>query len=166
MGTTRSLSDNAAIEKIQELTKGKIGLFCTIQNGEIESRPMSTQAVDEDGTMWFFSHRDSHKNQQIESIDKVYLMYSDQDKHHYLSLTGYAEVIVDKAKIEELWNPFVKAWFEGGKDDPAITLLKVTPVDGHYWDTKDGKLVTLIKIAVASLTGNHKDGSVEGDLNL
>jgi general stress protein 26 len=166
MGTTKSLDDNAAIEKIKELTKGKIGLLCTIQNGEIESRPMSTQGVDDDGTMWFFSHRDSHKNQQIENVDKVYLMYSDQDKHHYLSLAGYAEVVVDKAKIEEYWNPFVKAWFEGGKDDPAITLLKVTPVDGHYWDTKDGKLVTLIKIAVASLTGSHKDGSVEGDLNL
>ena len=94
-------------------------------------------------------------------------MYIDQDKHHYLSLTGAAEVVEDQKKVDELWNGFLNAWFEEGKDDPQVSLIKVTPEDGHYWDTKNGKLVTLIKIAMAAVTGNRgKDGSLEGDIHI
>ena len=145
----------------------KICLFCTYQNNEIASRPMSTAGIDDDGTMWFFSQKDSEKNEQLRLENKVYLMYIDQDKHHYLSLTGTAEVVEDRQKVDELWNGFLKAWFEEGKDDPQISLIKVTPEEGHYWDTQNGKLVTLIKIAMAAVTGNRdKDGSLEGDIRL
>ena len=91
----------------------------------------------------------------------------DTGKQHYLSLTGTAEIVNDKAKVEELWEPFAKAWFEGGKDDPQLTLIRFNPEDGHYWDTKNGKLISLIKVAVAALTGNQdKDGSLEGDIKV
>jgi general stress protein 26 len=93
-------------------------------------------------------------------------MYMDTGKEHYLSLSGHAEIVKDKAKTDELWNVFIKAWFEGGKDDPAITLIKVMPEEGHYWDTKNGKLVSMIKIAAAALTGSHSDGGVEGDITV
>src|SRR5688572_5431153 len=167
MGTTKSLYDQEAIEKIKEMAKEKICLFCTNHNNEIESRPMSTAGIDDDGTLWFFSQKDSEKNQQLQTENKVYLMYIDQDKHHYLSLTGTAEVVNDRKKVDELWNGFLNTWFEYGKDDPQVSLIKVTPEDGHYWDTKNGKLVTLIKIAMAAMTGNRdRDGSLEGDIHL
>src|SRR5688500_3657661 len=93
MGTTKSLYNEEAVEKIKEMAKEKICLFCTNHNNEIESRPMSTAGIDEDGTLWFFSQKDSEKNQQLQTENKVYLMYINQDKHHYLSLTGIAEVV-------------------------------------------------------------------------
>jgi hypothetical protein len=41
--------------------------------------------------------------------------------------------------------------------------LKVTPKEGYYWDTKDGKVVAAFKIAVAAVSGgNGSDGGVEG----
>ena len=52
----------------------------------------------------------------------------------------------------------------GEDEDPDISLIRVTPQDGHYWDTKNGKLISTIKIAVAALTGNSMDGGVEGNL--
>jgi len=92
MGDTKSLYDAQAVEKVKEMTEGKICLFCTYNNNEIVSRPMSTAGIDDDGTLWFFSQLDSVKNHQLQVDNKVYLMYLDQDKHHYLSLTGRAEV--------------------------------------------------------------------------
>jgi general stress protein 26 len=167
MGTVKNLLNDEAIEKIKELANRKICLFCTHDNGEITSRPMDTQGIDDDGSMWFFSRRSSHKNDQISQDNKVYLMYMDTGKQHYLSLSGTAEIVNDRAKVEELWDPMVKAWFEGGKDDPELTLIRVNPEDGHYWDTKNGKLVSLIKVAVAAITGNQdKDGSLEGSLKV
>ena len=49
--------------------------------------------------------------------------------------------------------------------DPSLTIIKVTPEDGYYWDTKDGKLITLLKMAAGAITGKEIDGSIEGKLN-
>ncbi len=166
MGDIMNLSGNEAVEKIKEMAEGKICLFCTYEDSEVVSRPMSTQKVEDDGTIWFFSDKNSVKNDQIVTDNKVYLMYADTSKQHYLSLIGYAEIVFDKNKIDELWTPIAKAWFEEGKDDPDITLLKVMPDNGHYWDTKNGKLVSTIKIAIAAMTGKEMDGSIEGDLSV
>ena len=53
-----------------------------------------------------------------------------------MSIFGTAEILFDKNKVEEMWTPIAKAWFTEGKDDPAISLIKVTPQEGYYWDTK------------------------------
>jgi general stress protein 26 len=56
MGDIKNLTDNAAIEKIKELSEGKMCLFCTqMKDGSIVSRPMSTAQVDDEGYIWFFS---------------------------------------------------------------------------------------------------------------
>lgn len=166
MDEIQTLTDNNAVDKIKELAGGNTCLFCTIESGKVVSRPMATQAIDDDGTIWFFSVRSSDKNKQLKKDDTVYLMYMDTGKQHYLALTGTADIVIDREKARELWTPIAKAWFEKGVDDPDLTLIKVTPDDGHYWDTKNGKLITLIKIAVSAVTGNHDYNSVQGDLRL
>jgi len=166
MGNTQDLKDKSAIEKIRELAADQVCLFCTIVDGGIISRPMGTLAIDDDGAIWFMSRKESEKNQQIKDEDKVYLQYLDTGKSHYLSLTGSAAIVTDRKKIDELWSPMSKAWFEEGKDDPAISLIRVQPEDGHYWDTKNGKLVTMLKIAASAISGYKGDGGVEGQLNL
>ena len=35
--------------------------------------------------------------------------------------------------MERLWNPFVAAWFEGGKDDPKLALLRFDPDNAKIW---------------------------------
>ncbi|RYY62672.1 MAG: general stress protein [Chitinophagaceae bacterium] len=166
MGNTKNLSDSSAVEKIKELAADQVCLFCTVFDGGIVSRPMGTMSVDDDGSIWFMSRKGSEKNEQINQDDKVYLQYLDNGKSHYLSLTGSASIITDRKKIEELWSPMAKAWFEEGKDDPAISLIRVQPEEGHYWDTKNGKLVTMLKIAASAISGYKGDGGVEGQLNL
>ena len=35
--------------------------------------------------------------------------------------------------VDKLWNPFVAAWFEGGKDDPNLQLLRFEPERAQIW---------------------------------
>jgi general stress protein 26 len=35
--------------------------------------------------------------------------------------------------VDRLWNKFVAAWFEGGKDDPKLALLRLDPDQGQVW---------------------------------
>lgn len=166
MGDTKSLSNREATEKIKEIAKGQICLLCTYENEKMVSRPMGTSGIDDNGDIWFLSNKESDKNQQIKKDHSVYLMFMNAGKQQYLSLSGRAEIVLDRSKIDELWNPLAKAWFEEGKDDPSISLIRVRPIEGHYWDTKNGKLVSMIKIAVAAVTGKQMDGGVDGDIKL
>ncbi len=59
MGDVKNLANEKSHRKIKELAEGKMCLFCTIENGGIVSRPMSTIQVDESGDIWFFSPKDS-----------------------------------------------------------------------------------------------------------
>lgn len=167
MGDVQHLQDKAAIEKIKELTENKVGHFCTFTEAfSIVSRPMHTQGIDEEGNFWFFSGKDSRKNEQIEQNNKVQLLYAIDDKSEYLSVEGQASISQDRQKIDELWSGFVKTWFTEGKDDPNLTLIQVTPVTGYYWDTKHGKMVSLLKIAAGAVIGKTMDDGIEGKLTI
>lgn len=169
MGDVKNLSSQPAIEKIKELAMdANICLFVTnLSTIPLSSRPMATQEVDDDGNLWFMSKNDSEKNIDIEKDNRVQLFYSNGSSYEYLSIYGTAEILHDREKIEELFTPMIKAWFKEGKDDPTISLIRVKPVDAYYWDTKNNKMVSLIKIAISAITGKtNDDGGIEGTLKV
>ena len=54
------------------------------------------------------------------------------------------------------------------KDDLNVSILRIAPEDVYYWDTKAGKLVSLLSFATAIVTGNKTDNSdgVEGQISI
>lgn len=168
MGDTMNLINTEAIAKIKDLARdANICHFVTnLSNTPLSSRPMATQKVDDEGNIWFLSDKDSNKNHDIQADNRVQLFYSANSSYEYLSIYGTAEIVFDKEKIHEMWTDFAKAWFTGGEDDPAISLLKVAPQDGYYWDTKNNKIVSLIKIAKSIVTGKTDDDGIEGTLKV
>lgn len=168
MGSTKNLMDSKGLEKLKELIdSAKMCHFVTdLTNRPLAARPMATQQVDEDGTIWFFSGKSSDKNKDIENSSEVQLFYSQTGNSEYLSVYGHAEVLVDRNKIDELWSPFAKTWFNEGKDDPELTLIKVVPEEAYYWDTKHNKFVSLAKILVGAVIGKQMDDGVEGKIKV
>lgn len=167
MGNTENLRSIEAVGKIKELIeKANTCLFITkLTTIPLASRPMSTLKVDENGIIWFFSKIDSDKNMHIKQDDRVQLFYAHASSSEYLSLYGRADIVTDRRVIDDLWNPVAKIWFDG-KDDPTITVLKVTPEDGHYWDTKSGKMVQLLKMAIGAIIGKPLDDGLEGHIRI
>jgi general stress protein 26 len=166
MGDVKNLREKEAISKLKEIAEGTdMCMFCTgVDEFPFSTRPMSTQEVDEEGNLWFLSNKESHKNSDIQSDGKVQLIYNNTSSYSFLSVAGTASVLYDKAKIDELWKPLFKTWFQEGKDDPNITLIKIRPTEAHYWETKDGKIVSFLKMAAGAITGKEFDTGVEGDL--
>jgi general stress protein 26 len=168
MGDTKDLSSREGLAKMKELAESaKICHFVTgLATKPLSSRPMATQEVDDEGNFWFLSKKSSNKNDEIDDDPEVQLFYSNTGSSEYLAVFGYAEIVKDKSKLEELWSPFAKAWFTEGKDDPEISIIRVRPVDAYYWDTKNNKLVSLIKIAAGAVTGKTMDDGIEGEIKL
>jgi general stress protein 26 len=163
------LSGEAARKKIRELTgKASTCFFCTaIQTAKaFATRPMSVQEFDNDGNLWFLSATDSHKNAEIAADPVVQLLFQGSDYSDFLELYGEASISKDKAKIKELWNPILKTWFTEGVDDPRISVIKVEPTGGYYWDTKHNMMVGLMKRAVGAIAGKTLDDSIEGRLSV
>lgn len=163
------LQGAAAVKKMQELVdKSNICFFCTdIETGQpFSTRPMAVQKVDDHGNFWFLSSDDSRKNDEIKDDSYVQLLFKGSKHSDFLQVWGRASVSKDKEKIKELWNPIAKAWFTEGVDDPRITVIKVHPEQGYYWDTKNGQVVSSIKIALGAILGKNMDDSVEGSIEV
>lgn len=158
-----------AVKKMQELAgKTNTCFFSTMLRAATApaTRPMAVQEVDDHGNFWFLSASDSNKNQQIRADDQVQLLFQGSAHSDFLSIVGRATISTDKARIHELWNPILKAWFTEGEDDPRITVIKVAVQSGYYWDNKHGNAVALVKTAIGAAIGQTLDDSIEGKLAL
>ncbi|UOE39352.1 pyridoxamine 5'-phosphate oxidase family protein [Chryseobacterium oryzae] len=163
--STENLNSREAVKKIKELSeKAKFCMFCTeLDTVPINTRPMGLQETDEEGNLWFISSDTSNKNFQIKDDDRVQLLFMNNSDSEYLSVFGNATIYKDRATIEDKWSPMANAWFDG-KEDPNVSIIKVAPKDTYYWDTKAGKLVSLLSFAAAAISGTKTDNSdgVEG----
>jgi general stress protein 26 len=128
-------------------------LFVTrSQDGELKARPMGTQEIEFDGSVWFMTDKRSNKYKEIEADPSVALEYAHGNGVRFVSLSGTASFSEDKEKIKEFWNVFYKAWFEN-EEDPNITLIEVKITRAEYWDNAGGTIGGLADVAISAATG-------------
>src|SRR5690554_423336 len=164
----KDLKQEEAISKLKELANDiNICMFCTdLDQRPFSTRPMAVREVDEAGNLWFISSAASHKNAEIKEDESVQLIFAKPASSEFMSVYGKASIFRDEKKIKNLWTPIANAWFEEGKNDPDVTVLKVTPSEAYYWDTPNGKMITLLKIATAAVTGSNMDTGEQGKLEM
>jgi general stress protein 26 len=164
----QTLQGEDALKKLKAIaTKAGNCFFCTnIKTGlPVSIRPMALLDVDEEGNLWFMSMKDSNKNKEISADPFTHLLFQENTNSGFLNIYGITEINTDQEKIDELWKPLLKVWFQGGKDDLSITLLKVVPTNVYYWDNKHGDIVAFGKMAASVITGKTMDDSIEGNLD-
>jgi general stress protein 26 len=91
---------------------------------EPHARPMAIAETSPDGTLWFLTGKDTQKVFEIaENTRALAVMQGDS---RYLSITGRARIVDDRAHIHALWKEPMRVWFDG-KDDPNIVLICLEP---------------------------------------
>ena len=168
MSDQKNLYGVEAIEKIQDMVdENRFAMLCTNPSEfPISTCPMSVQEVDADGTIWFFSAADSDHNADLKKDSRAQLIFAKPSDSEYLSLAGKMKIWDDHEKVGELWNKFAEAWFPEGKNDPNLSLLRFRPEEGQFWDTKNGKIITLLKYAASAVTDEEADIGVKGSLTV
>lgn len=147
-----------ATEKVNDLISDiKIAMLTNVDRGQgrLVSRPMAVQQVEDDGTIWFFADDTSPKADQLEVDPTVNVAFT--SKGTWVSVAGRATVVEDQAKIDELWNKGVEAWFPDGKDSPGVALLRIDPDSAEYWDSPGSKISTALAYAKSKVTGDRPD---------
>ena len=145
---------DAAIKLKEKIEKVKIAML-TMQepDGHLRSCPMYTTETDSSGVVWFFTSDHTDKARLIQHNNNVNLAYADPDSNNYISVSGKAEIIKDKAKMHDLWNPSMKAWFAEGLETPDIALIQVTVDKAEYWDITSSVMVQVYGFVKSTLTG-------------
>jgi general stress protein 26 len=136
----------------------KFAMLSTLQSdGSIHSRPMSTLNIEGfDGTLWFFSKKDSNKNHNIENDQHVNLAYSNPSKQTYVSVSGRATISDDRDRMKAFWNPGFTVWFPEGLEDPELSLIGVKVESAEIWDSEH-KISDFIDFVKSTLTGMPVD---------
>ena len=108
-------------------------------DGSLISRPMRWLTRDVfDGDLWFFTYDNSRKAEDVGHDPHVNLGFLSNDPEISVSVRGRAELVHDRATIDDLWQPELNAWFPEGKDSEHLVLLRVEAHGAEYWaDTQN-----------------------------
>jgi general stress protein 26 len=160
----KDLSGTEAIEKMKELADKQTCFFCTNAKAGLpfSTRPMSVQQIDDEGNFWFLSANDSGLNKDLSIEPFAQLLFHGSSHSDFLNLHGTVKISEDKEKIKELWQPILKTWFTEGENDPRISVIKIEPTEGYYWDNKHGNAIAFVKMLAGAVIGKTLDDSVEG----
>lgn len=149
--------ENIALLK-EKIEDTRICMMTTLSlKDEFSSRPMAIANIEDDGSIWFFTNEYSLKTTEISKDNMVNLAFSNISKNMYMYVNGKAEMVDDKQKKEAYFNAMVKAWFPEGTADPALILIKVTPLVAEYWDSTSSKMVVAFNMLKAIVTGEEYD---------
>jgi general stress protein 26 len=134
-------------KKIKDLIEDiKTCMFTTTdEECMVFSRPMFTVKIDNECHLWYFTNEFSEKIKDIAPGKQVTLVFSHPGKNSYMNVYGSCELVHDKTKMKELWQPALKAWFPQGIDDPSVCLLKVVIDEAYYWDNSSNEMICLYK---------------------
>jgi general stress protein 26 len=97
------------------------------------ARPMTAQLKGDHGPIWFFTSRDAALVSDLARGERAIATFASKGHDLFATLHGRLTIDNDRATIDELWNRFVAAWFEGGKDDPKLVLLRLDAEQAEIW---------------------------------
>ena len=130
------MTDDTEIKaKFWRALKSDRTMFLGLAQGEDgHARPMTAQIEgDDSGPIWFFASSDNALVAQIGASARAMAHFVSKGHDVWATIHGTLSLTQDRAMIERLWNPYVAAWFEGGKDDPKIRLIRLDTEEAEIW---------------------------------
>ena len=148
-----------AIESDRTLMLGLDG----VEDGH--SRPMTAQVEDGHGPIWFFTSRDNALVRQLVAGQRAIAAFSSKGHDLFASIRGSLREDRDPAVIDRLWNPFIAAWFEGGKQDPKLTLLRLDAENAEVWLNENNLLAGVKLLFGIDPKQDYRDKAGQVDLH-
>ena len=129
-----------------------VGLTETHQHSEPLTAQLDPDQVD---TLYFFTG----KSNRVAQGGAAMAQFVSKGHDYFACLSGTIHQDNNPAMIEKLWNNQVDAWFEGGKHDPDLALIRFDIDSAELWETDisaTGRLKMLFGGTIkASESGSH-----------
>jgi general stress protein 26 len=123
------------------------------------ARPMTAQFEDDHGPIWFFCSTDNGLLPLLSHSHRAIATFVDKGHDLFATVHGSLALDMDATTIDRLWNPFVAAWFEGGRNDPKLRLLRLDTEKAEIW-LNENSVFAGIKMALGIDPKNDYEGKV------
>ncbi len=159
---------NDNIKTFNEKVKGIViaTLTTVAEDGTPHNRPMATQEADAEGNLWFFTDTNATKVNEIQKHAKASVSFVSTSDNRYVSAYGNAELVQDRQKVKDLWQPILKAWFPNGPDDPNVSLIKINVTDAEYWEGPSGIVGRIAALTSSIVSGKPHQGQTDEKIDL
>ncbi len=117
-----------------------VSVATCMKNGP-SCRIMEIQKVEDDLKLWFVSHKSSPKEEQIHHCKSACIVSFDNETSTDIRLFGTFTIHEDMETKKCIWKDELSQYFQGGVNDPELTVLKFTPEKLEYRDMKSGGLL-------------------------
>lgn len=123
--------------------------------------PMAPQPDRKSNALWFITAEGTAADKAAKTGAKASFQVADPKANLYATIDGTLTEVHDEEKLDEMWNVFAAAWFENGREDSKVRLLKFTPDRAEVWATEK-TVGYLYEIAKANMTDETADGGEHG----
>ena len=123
-------------DKFWKALKSDMTMMLGLQGvGDDRTCPMTAQMDDErdGGPIWFFTATDNSIVQSLGQNDRPIATFVSKGHDLFASVHGRLVLDNDRATIDRLWNKHVAAWYQGGKSDPKLALLRLDTESAQIW---------------------------------
>jgi general stress protein 26 len=144
-------------DRLEDIRTGMLG------TDKARAVPM-THYVDKDAkALWFITANGTDLAKTAQTGASAEYIVISNDEHLYARIDGKVKAVTDPAKLDELWNAIAGAWFEDGRQDDDIQLLRMDLSEAEVWAT-GGSLSFLYQVAKAHITDEKPDMGQHGTI--
>ena len=128
-----------------------------VEESRQHMQPMAPFVEKESNSIWFFTRTDSDLIKAARTGNRAHFCVISKDHDYHACLAGAIDEVKSREHIDKYWSAPVAAWFEGGKDDPSLTMLQLKLDDVAIWASTNSTLKFGWEIAKANLTGKEPE---------
>lgn len=132
------------------------------------AQPMAAQVPDdaERGPIWFFTTRDNTLVHEMRQGRRAIATFASKGHEVFATVHGTLVEDQDRARIDQLWSKYTAAWFEGGKDDPKLQLIRLDAESAHVWLDESSLFAgAKVMLGVSDPKEDYKDKVAEVSLS-
>ena len=129
---------------------------------QAHTQPMTAQ-IDKNlnDCLYFFTNKQNRLVQSLSDSHSGVINFSAKNHSLFACVHGSMKVDNDQAIIDKFWSPVVGAWYEGGKDDPNLCMLRFDLDSAEIWDAS---AINFMKAMVAGFFGDGADEETTDDV--
>lgn len=118
----------------------------------LRARPMKAYPDHAEDAIYFLTDSRDRKDDEIAINDNVCLTFvaseGEIDGQVFVSVSGTANLVDDRDKIQQLWTTADRAlWTD--EDDPHLRVLKVRPAAAEFWEGP-GRMIAATTMAATA----------------
>ena len=113
------------------------------------ARPMTAQFENDRSPIWFFASTDNVLVKSLPGGERAIATFASKGHDLFATLHGRLSLDNDRATIDRFWNRYVAAWFEDGKNDPKLALLRLDAEHAEIW-LDESSLIAGIKLLLGA----------------